>query len=79
MLKKKDKYVVAIVGATGVVGNEMIAVLEERKFPVGKLRLFASERSEGKTLKFRDKAVAVEILGEKVFHGIDIALFSAGA
>src|SRR3990170_2956926 len=79
MLKKKDKYVVAIVGATGLVGNEMIAVLEERKFPVGKLRLFASERSEGKTLKFRDKAVAVEILGEKVFHEIDIALFSAGA
>jgi len=79
MLKKKDKYVVAVVGATGVVGNEMIAVLEERKFPVGKLRLFASERSEGKTLEFRDKAVAVEILGEKVFHGIDIALFSAGA
>lgn len=79
MLKKKDKYVVAIVGATGVVGNEMIAVLEERKFPVGKLCLFASERSEGKTLEFRDKAVDVEILGEKVFHGIDIALFSAGA
>ena len=79
MLKKKDKYVVAIVGATGLVGNEMIAVLEERKFPVGKLRLFASERSEGKTLEFRDKAVAVEILGEKVFHEIDIALFSAGA
>ncbi len=79
MLKKKDKYVVAIVGATGMVGNEMIAVLEERKFPVGKLRLFASERSEGKTLEFRDKAVAVEILGEKVFHEIDIALFSAGA
>ena len=79
MLKKKDKYAVAVVGATGVVGNEMIAVLEERKFPVGKLRLFASERSEGKTLEFRDKAVAVEILGEKVFHGIDIALFSAGA
>ena len=79
MLKKKDKYMVAVVGATGVVGNEMIAVLEERKFPVGKLRLFASERSEGKTFKFHDKAVAVEILGEKVFHGIDIALFSAGA
>ncbi len=79
MLKKKDKYVVAVVGATGLVGNEMIAVLEERKFPVGKLCLFASERSEGKTLEFRDKAVAVEILGEKVFHGIDIALFSAGA
>lgn len=79
MLKKKDKYIVAVVGATGAVGNEMVAVLEERKFPVEKLRLFASERSEGKTLEFHDRAVAVEILGEKVFHGIDIALFSAGA
>ncbi|MBI5051058.1 MAG: aspartate-semialdehyde dehydrogenase [Nitrospirae bacterium] len=79
MLKKKDKYVVAVVGATGAVGNEMIAVLEERKFSIGQLRLFASERSEGKTLEFCDKAVTVEILGENVFKGIDIALFSAGA
>ena len=79
MLKKKDKYVVAVVGATGAVGNEMIAVLEERKFPVETLRLFASERSGGKTLKFCDKALTVEILGENVFQGIDIALFSAGA
>ena len=79
MLKKKDKYVVAVVGATGAVGNEMVAVLEERKFPVEKLRLFASERSEGKTLSFNNKSVTVEILTEKVFKGIDIALFSAGA
>lgn len=78
MLKKKDKYVVAVVGASGAVGQEMVAVLEERKFPVEKLRLFASERSEGKTIDFCDKAVAVEILTEKVFDGIDIALFSAG-
>ena len=54
MLKKKDKYIVAVVGATGAVGNEMISVLEERNFPVKKLRLFASERSEGKTLDFHD-------------------------
>ncbi len=79
MIKRKDKYIVAVVGATGAVGNEMVAVLEERNFPVQKLRLFASERSEGKTLEFHDQAVSVEILGEKVFQGIDIALFSAGA
>ena len=78
MLKKKDKYVVAIVGATGAVGNEMAAVLEERNFPVKKLRLFASERSEGKIISFHDKSVTVEILTENVFKGIDIALFSAG-
>jgi len=79
MLKKKDTYVVAVVGATGAVGNEMVEVLEERKFPVEKLRLFASERSEGKILNFHGKGVSVEILTEKVFDGIDIALFSAGA
>lgn len=79
MLKKKNKYVVAVVGATGAVGNEMVAVLEERNLPVEKLRLFASERSEGKTMSFRDKDVTVEILTENVFKGIDIALFSAGA
>jgi aspartate-semialdehyde dehydrogenase len=79
MLKKKDKYVVAVVGATGAVGHEMVAVLEERNFPVEKLRLFASERSEGRTMNFRNKGITVEILTEKVFRGIDIALFSAGA
>ncbi|MBL7031578.1 MAG: aspartate-semialdehyde dehydrogenase [Nitrospira sp.] len=78
MLKKKDKYIVAVVGATGAVGNEMIAVLEERKFPVEQLRLFASERSEGKTLDYNGKPVVVEVLTDKVFDGIDIALFSAG-
>jgi len=79
MLKKKGKYVVAVVGATGAVGNEMIAVLEERKFPVEKLRLFASERSEGNTLEFKGQDIAVETLNENSFKGIDIALFSAGA
>jgi len=79
MLKKKDKYIVAVVGATGAVGNEMIKTLENRDFPVEKLRLFASERSEGKALKFREKDILVESLDEKSFKGIDIALFSAGA
>jgi len=78
MLKKKDKYIVAVVGATGAVGNEMISVLEQRNFPVDQLRLFASERSEGKTLDFNGKPVKVEVLTDKVFDGIDIALFSAG-
>jgi aspartate-semialdehyde dehydrogenase len=79
MLKKKDKYIVAVVGATGAVGNEMIKTLEQREFPVGKLRLFASERSEGKILEFKDTEIPVEALNEKSFKGIDIALFSAGA
>jgi len=78
MLKKKDKYIVAVVGATGAVGHEMVTVLEERNFPVEKLRLFASERSEGKIINFHQRGVTVEILTEKVFDGIDIALFSAG-
>lgn len=79
MLKKKKKYVVAVVGATGAVGNEMIATLEQRDFPVEKLRLFASERSEGKTLEFQGQQIPVESLNENSFKGIDIALFSAGA
>jgi len=79
MLKKKAKYVVAVVGATGAVGNEMIKTLETRKFPIEKLRLFASERSVGKVLEFMDTEIKVEAINEDSFKGIDIALFSAGA
>jgi aspartate-semialdehyde dehydrogenase len=79
MLAKKEKYVVAVVGATGAVGNEMLKTLEEREFPVSKLRLFASERSEGKRIEFAGGEIAVETLNEKSFKGVDIALFSAGA
>ena len=79
MLKKKKRYVVAVVGATGAVGNEMIKTLGQRNFPVETLRLFASERSVGKTLGFNDKEIAVEALKDTAFKGIDIALFSAGA
>lgn len=75
---KKDKYTVAVVGATGAVGNEMVETLAARNFPVEKLRLFASERSEGKALTFQGKSVRVEVLTQKVFDGIDLALFSAG-
>jgi aspartate-semialdehyde dehydrogenase len=72
------KFNVAVAGATGAVGNEMIKILEERQFPVEKLTLLASERSVGKELTFRGKAVPVELLTEKSFGGIEIGLFSAG-
>lgn len=69
---------VAIVGATGAVGVEMIKTLEKRGFPVGKLTLLASVRSVGKKLKFRGQEIAVGELTKDSFKGIDIALFSAG-
>ena len=73
------QYTVAVAGATGAVGIEMIQTLEKRNFPVRSLRLFASERSRGKSLPFRGKDIPVEVLAADVFKGIDIALFSAGA
>src|SRR5882672_10546904 len=69
---------VAIVGATGAVGIEMIKTLEKRNFPVGKLTLLASARSVGKKLKFRGQKIAIKELTKDSFAGIDIALFSAG-
>ena len=69
---------VAVVGATGAVGNEMIKILEERDFPVGKLTLLASERSLGKSLEYKRKGIPVEVLGEDSFAGVQIGLFSAG-
>ena len=69
---------VAVVGATGAVGIEMIKTLEKRNFPVGKLTLLASARSVGKKLKFRGEDVTVKELKKDSFGGIDIALFSAG-
>jgi len=72
------KYNVAVVGATGAVGNEMIRILEERNFPVGELRLLASERSFGKELTFKRKDYSVDVLNENSFEGVEIGLFSAG-
>jgi aspartate-semialdehyde dehydrogenase len=69
---------VAVVGATGAVGIEMIKTLEKRDFPVGKLTLLASARSVGKRLTFRDEAIAVKELGKDSFEGVELALFSAG-
>ncbi len=70
--------VVAIAGATGAVGHELIGCLERRNFPLSKLRLFASARSAGKSLPFKGQQIVVEELTEDSFPGIDIALFSAG-
>jgi len=75
---KKEGYRVAVVGATGAVGNMMIDVLERRSFPVREIVLLASERSAGKTLKFKGETYPVEELTESSFAGVDIGLFSAG-
>lgn len=79
MLKKKDKYVVAVVGATGAVGKEMLEILEERAFPVSEIIPLASERSEGERVEFKGKNVVVRKLAKDSFQDVDIALFSAGA
>src|SRR3989440_10765287 len=73
-----NKLHVAVVGATGAVGIEMIKTLEKRNFPVGKLTLLASARSVGKKLTFRGEEIAVEELTKDAFGDVDIALFSAG-
>jgi aspartate-semialdehyde dehydrogenase len=73
------KYAVAIVGATGAVGQELLQVLETRRFPVRALRLLASEKSAGKEMRFCGERVRVEPLRDDSFHGIDIAFFSAGS
>ncbi len=72
-------YTVAVVGATGAVGVEMMETLEKRRFPVKQLRLLASERSRGKLMPFQGRQVPVEVLNADAFAGVDIALFSAGA
>jgi len=74
----KDGYNVAIAGATGAVGADMIETLEKRNFPVKELRLLASARSAGKKLVFKGEEIEVQELTKDSFEGIDIALFSAG-
>jgi aspartate-semialdehyde dehydrogenase len=75
---KSGGYNVAVVGATGAVGEEMIDILREREFPVKELRPLASERSAGKKITFGGESIEVKKLDENSFEGIDIALFSAG-
>lgn len=73
------KYNVAVMGATGAVGNCFLKILEERKFPVKNIRMLASERSRGKKLKFKGELHPVQVLSRDSFKGIDIVLASAGA
>jgi aspartate-semialdehyde dehydrogenase len=73
------KYHVAIVGATGAVGIELLRVMERRAFPVAELRLLASPRSAGKNLEFRGQDFSIAALQQNSFAGIDLAFFSAGA
>ncbi|HVY61452.1 MAG TPA: aspartate-semialdehyde dehydrogenase, partial [Planctomycetota bacterium] len=72
-------YRVAVVGATGAVGDEMLKVLERRRFPVDRLALLASARSAGKKLRYAGEELPVEALSARSLEGIDVALFSAGA
>ena len=70
-------YTVAVLGATGAVGQEMIKILEERNFPVGKLIPLASARSAGKTLKFKGEDVTIALACDEAFEGVDIVLGAA--
>jgi aspartate-semialdehyde dehydrogenase len=75
----KSSFVVAVAGATGAVGREMVRTLEQRSFPISKLVLLASKRSAGQKMTYKGAEVTIEELGPKSFEGVDIALFSAGA
>ena len=76
---RRSPPVIAIVGATGAVGGELLRILAERNFPVGELRLLASPRSAGKVLSFRDHDIGVEALTPESLARVDLALFSAGS
>jgi aspartate-semialdehyde dehydrogenase len=67
-----------VVGATGMVGTEFIKILQDRQIPISELRLFASEKSSGKTLKYRGKDIALQALKDGCFVGLDAVFFSAG-
>lgn len=71
-------YTIAVVGATGAVGTQMIKMLEESALPISKVRLLASVRSAGKTLYFKNEEIVIEETTKEAFKGVDIALFSAG-
>jgi aspartate-semialdehyde dehydrogenase len=77
-MKGKIGYNVAVAGATGAVGEMLLAILEEREFPVGELVPLASERSAGSRIRFRGRDVTVRDVAKYAFDGIDIAFFSAG-
>ncbi len=73
----KKLYTVAVLGGTGAVGQEMISILQERNFPVGKLIPLASARSAGKTVKFKGEDVTIQLACDEAFQGVDIVLGAA--
>jgi len=77
-MSNQQLYNVAVVGATGAVGEQILRLLDERNFPVGELKLLSSPRSAGKKLRFRTREIVVEAATPDSFRGIDFALFSAG-
>ena len=77
-MDKKSAYTVAVVGATGAVGTEMLSVLAERKFPVAQVVPLASSKSAGGYVSFDGNDLKVKLLTHESFQGVDIALFSAG-
>src|SRR5258708_38132300 len=72
-------FSVAVVGATGAVGREMLRILEQRKFPMSRLVLLASPKSAGKRINFMAQDYPVQVVSPEVFAGVQLALFSAGA
>jgi len=78
MLSSKDKYNVAVVGATGIVGESLLDIIFTRNFPVKNLHAVASQKSKGSKVKYGNKLLTVEALDEFDFSGVDIAFFSAG-
>ncbi|GAB4320778.1 MAG: aspartate-semialdehyde dehydrogenase [Leptolyngbyaceae cyanobacterium] len=74
-----DSYRVAILGATGAVGTELLDLLEQRRFPVSDLKLLASPRSAGQRLQFKGESIPVEVVDDRSFAGVDLVLASAGA
>ncbi|MCK9910067.1 aspartate-semialdehyde dehydrogenase, partial [Microbacteriaceae bacterium K1510] len=77
-MENQLKYNVAVVGATGAVGQRIIALLEQRNFPVNQLKLLASGRSAGKTVMFKGQEIVIEEAKPESFAGVHYALFSAG-
>jgi aspartate-semialdehyde dehydrogenase len=79
MSRSSEAFNVAVVGATGMVGQEMVRVLAQRKFPVARLKPLASQRSAGSEVRWNGSTLPVEVLDERSFAGVDVALFSAGS
>src|SRR5437588_12049782 len=78
-VSQKKTYNVAVVGATGAVGIEMMRMLQDRQFPIKNIRVLASERSHGKSMIFNGKRAIVEVLRPEAISDLDMAIFSAGA